>query len=182
MDSRQTLRVRWFVSLSILGLILCVIGATASAVAQPKGAPKELKLGFVDFFSGSAAIFGASGKNAAEWLVDKWNKEGGLLSVPVKMVQIDEAGGPDKQVTEFRRLVLDEQVEAIIGYTSSANCLAVGPVAEELQVLTVVHVCGTRRLTEGQKLTEPGLQAVEATPLERPWRKPLAYARAERCV
>jgi hypothetical protein len=42
--------------------------------AEPKGAPKELKLGFVDFFSGAAAIFGVTGKNAAEWLVDTWNK------------------------------------------------------------------------------------------------------------
>jgi len=120
--------------------------------APPKGAPKELKLGFVDFFSGSAAIFGISGKNAAEWLIDKWNKDGGIRGVPVKMVEVDEAGGPDKQVTEFRRLVLDAKVDAVVGYTSSASCLAIGPVAEELQTLTIVHICGTRRLTEGKKL------------------------------
>jgi branched-chain amino acid transport system substrate-binding protein len=120
--------------------------------APPKGAPKELKLGFVDFFSGSAAIFGISGKNAAEWLIDKWNKDGGIRGVPVKMVEVDEAGGPDKQVTEFRRLVLDAKVDAVVGYTSSASCLAIGPVAEELETLTIVHICGTRRLTEGKKL------------------------------
>jgi len=120
--------------------------------APPKGAPKELKFGFVDFFSGSAAIFGISGKNAAEWLIDKWNKDGGIRGVPVKMVEVDEAGGPDKQVTEFRRLVLDAKVDAVVGYTSSASCLAIGPVAEELQTLTIVHICGTRRLTEGKKL------------------------------
>jgi len=120
--------------------------------APPKGAPKELKLGFVDFFSGSASIFGISGKTTAEWLMDKWNKDGGIRGVPVKLVEVDEAGGPDKQVTEFRRLVLDEKVDAIVGYTSSADCLAIGPVAEELQTLTVVHICGTRRLTEGKKL------------------------------
>jgi branched-chain amino acid transport system substrate-binding protein len=139
------------VSLLTLGLIVCVLCAVASA-APPKGAPKELKLGFVDFFSGSAAIFGISGKNAAEWLLDKWNKDGGIRGVPVKMVEVDEAGGPDKQVTEFRRLVLDAKVDAVVGYTSSASCLAIGPVAEELETLTIVHICGTRRLTEGKKL------------------------------
>jgi len=131
--------------------VVCIIYAAVVA-AQTKGAPKELKLGFVDFFSGSAAIFGVSGKNAAELLVEKWNKEGGIKGVAVKMVEVDENGGPDKQVTEYRRLVLDEKVDAIVGYTSSANCLAIAPLAEELQTLTVVHICGTRRLTEENKL------------------------------
>jgi branched-chain amino acid transport system substrate-binding protein len=85
-------------------------------------------------------------------LVKPKNKEGGIKGVPVKMVEVDENGGPDKQVTEYRRLVLDEKVDAIVGYTSSANCLAIAPLAEELQTLTVVHICGTRRLTEENKL------------------------------
>ena len=142
---------RWWLSLCSIGLVVYLVYAAVVA-AQPKGAPKELKLGFVDFFSGAAAMFGVSGKNAAELLVDKWNKAGGIKGVPVKMVQVDENGGPDKQVTEYRRLVLDEKVDAIVGYTSSANCLAIAPLAEELQTLTVVHICGTRRLTEDNKL------------------------------
>ena len=151
MHRNRQIHTGWRVSIVTLGLMVCVLYAVANA-APPKGAPKELKLGFVDFFSGSASIFGISGKTTAEWLMDKWNKDGGIRGVPVKLVEVDEAGGPDKQVTEFRRLVLDEKVDAIVGYTSSADCLAIGPVAEELQTLTVVHICGTRRLTEGKKL------------------------------
>jgi branched-chain amino acid transport system substrate-binding protein len=140
------------IGLVAIGIMLWAASCAAAAAAPPKGAPKELKLGFVDFFSGSAAVFGVSGKNTAEWMIAKWNADGGIRGVKVRMIQVDEAGGPDKQVTEFRRLVLDEQVDAIIGYTSSANCLAIAPVAEELQTLTIVHICGTRRLTEDKKL------------------------------
>jgi branched-chain amino acid transport system substrate-binding protein len=143
---------RKLMGLVAVGLMLCVAGHMASAATPPKEAPKEVKLGFVDFFSGSAAVFGISGKNTAKWMVDKWNNEGGIRGVKAKLVEVDEAGGPDKQVTEFRRLALDEQVDAIIGYTSSANCLAIAPVAEELQIVTIVHICGTRRLTEDRKL------------------------------
>ena len=142
--------VRWR---SLLAVVLVVLAASVpGAAAPPAGAPAELKLGFVDFLSGPAVLFGASGKNTAEWMVDKWNKEGGIRGVKVKLVIVDEAGGPDKQVTEFRRLVLDEKVHAVAGYTSSATCLAVAPVAEELKMLTVVHICGTRRLTEDRPL------------------------------
>jgi len=151
MSGFQKPYTHWWLSLCSIGLAVCIVYA-AVVTAQTKGAPKELKLGFVDFFSGAAAMFGVSGKNTAELLVDKWNKEGGIKGVPVKMVEVDENGGPDKQVTEYRRLVLDEKVDAIVGYTSSANCLAIAPLAEELQKLTVVHICGTRRLTEENKL------------------------------
>jgi len=143
--------VRSWLSLLAVGLVLFMVFVPATA-APPAGAPAELRLGFVDFLSGAAAMFGVSGKNAAEWLVDKWNKEGGIRGVKIKLASVDEAGGPDKQVTEFRRLVLDEKVHAIVGYTSSASCLAIAPVAEELKMLTVVHICGTRRLTEDKPL------------------------------
>ena len=144
----------WSTALVVLAAAVLLLAAPAphASAATPSGAPAELKIGFVDFFSGPAATFGSPGKNTTEWLVDKWNKEGGIRGVKIKLVMVDESGGPDKQVTEFRRLALDEKVHAIVGYTSSANCLAIGPVAEELKVLTVIHVCGTRRLTEDHKL------------------------------
>jgi branched-chain amino acid transport system substrate-binding protein len=136
----------------VLALVATLAAFALAGAAPPAGAPAELKVGFVDFLSGPAVLFGASGKNTAEWLVDKWNKEGGIRGVKVKLTIVDEAGGPDKQVTEFRRLALDEKVDAVVGITSSATCLAVAPVAEELKVLTVVHICGTRRLTEERQL------------------------------
>ena len=52
---------RWWPSLGSIGLVVCLVYA-AIVAAQTKGAPKELKLGFVDFFSGSAAMFGVSAK------------------------------------------------------------------------------------------------------------------------
>ena len=137
-----------------IGALTFMLMVPVSGLSQgrPPGAPAELKIGFVDFLSGPAVLFGASGKNTAEWLVDKWNKEGGIRGVKVRLTIVDEAGGPDKQVTEFRRLALDEKVDTVVGYTSSATCLAVAPVAEDLKMLTVVHICGTRRLTEERPL------------------------------
>jgi branched-chain amino acid transport system substrate-binding protein len=131
-------------------LILSV--SAPMAVAAPEGAPAELKVAYVDFLSGVAALFGMSTKVTTEYLVDKWNKEGGIRGVPIKVVILDENGGAKKQVTEFRRLVLEEKVDAVVGYTSSANCLAIAPVAEELETLTVMHICGTHRLTEDMDL------------------------------
>lgn len=125
------------------------------AAAQSK--PAELKVGIVSFLSGAAAApFGVPSRNAAEVLIEQINAgradapydAKGIGGVPVRAVYIDEAGGADKQVAELRRLVLDEKVDLVIGYISSADCLAVAPVAEELKKLTVLFDCGTNRIFE----------------------------------
>ena len=151
MRTTFNLRINALLSLIAAGA-MAIIAATPAIAAPLKGAPAELKVAFVDFFSGGAAVFGVSGKGTSEWLVAKWNREGGIRGVPIKLVVVDEGGGPKKQVSELRRLVLDEKVDAVVGYTSSGNCLAIAPVAEKLKILTVVHVCGTHRLTEDNKL------------------------------
>jgi branched-chain amino acid transport system substrate-binding protein len=150
---RKLSKIRTYSLLSLLAAgVMAIAAAAPTAAAPPKGAPAALKVAFVDFFSGGAAVFGAAGKGTTEWLVEKWNKEGGIGGVQIDLVVIDEGGGPKKQVSELRRLVLDEKVDAVVGYTSSGNCLAIAPVAEELKILTVVHICGTHRLTEDNKL------------------------------
>src|SRR6185436_4732554 len=53
-----------------------------------------------------------------------------------------------KQVTEFRNLVERSNVDFVIGYISSGDCLAVAPVAEELKKLTILFDCGTPRIFE----------------------------------
>jgi len=130
---------------------VCVLSAGARA-APPAGAPSELKIGVVAFLSGPASgPFGIPARNAAELWIEKINREGGIGGVKVVPVFTDEAGPADKVVTEFRRLALDEKVSAVMGYISSANCLAVPPVADELKVLTILSDCGTDRVFEEGK-------------------------------
>lgn len=132
-----------------IGLCSFVSGAHAAPVA---GAPAELKIGVVAFLSGPASgPFGIPSRNAAQLWIDKINAEGGIGGVKVVPIFTDEAGPADKVVTEFRRLALDEKVSAVMGYISSANCLAVPPVADELKLLTVLSDCGTDRVFEEGK-------------------------------
>ena len=80
------------------------------------------------------------------------------------MVLLDENGGATKQTEEFRNLVQRQKVDAVIGYISSGDCLAIAPVAEELGVPTVFFDCGTSKVFEVVKnpkfLFRTGLDAV----------------------
>ena len=68
----------------------------------------------------------------------------GINGVEIETVVVDEAGGAGKQVEEFRNLVERQKVDAVIGYISSGDCLAVAPVAEELKALTIFLTAARR--------------------------------------
>ena len=135
--------------------------ATAFAVAAfaplPAAAQDSVKVGIVTFLSGPAAgPFGVPARNAAEIVIQQINEgkapkpyaEKGFGGAKIEPVVIDEAGSSTVQVTEFRNLVQRANVDLVIGYVSSGNCLAVAPVAEELKKLTVFFDCGTPRIFE----------------------------------
>ena len=132
------------------------LAALATLLAVPaSNAQQPIKLGIVTFISGPAAgPFGVPARNAAELTVEMLNAGKvpaphagkGFGGSPIELVIIDEAGGPQKQVTEFRNLA--PRVDLVIGYISSGDCLAIAPVAEELKKLTVLFDCGTPRIFE----------------------------------
>ena len=128
-----------------------------SAGAPRRDERKTIRIGFVTFLSGPAAgPFGVPAKMAAEAIVESLNagkapppyNTKGFGGTPVELVIIDEAGGTTKQVSEFRNLVERQDVDFVIGYISSGDCLAIAPVAEEMKKLTVLFDCGTPRVFE----------------------------------
>ena len=130
--------------------------AVAGGMAQAQEA-KPVKIGIVTFLSGSAAgPFGVPARNGFEITIESLNAGSmpapyaskGFGGAPLEAVWVDEAGGTTKQVSELRNLVQRQNVDLVIGYISSGDCLAVAPVAEELKKLTVLFDCGTPRIFE----------------------------------
>jgi branched-chain amino acid transport system substrate-binding protein len=131
--------------------------ALALAGIAPLAAAQNIKIGVVTFLSGPAAApFGVPAKNAAEFVVEELNAgkgpapygKKGFGGATLETVIIDEAGSTTTQVTEFRNLVQRHNVDVVIGYVSSGNCLAIAPVAEELKKLINFFDCGTPRIFE----------------------------------
>lgn len=155
--------------LSAIALALAV-GASSSAVAAENG---KFRIGIVTFLSGAAAgPFGVPAANAAKLTVEALNNgkvpapygKKGINGVEIETVIIDEAGGATKQAEEFRNLIQRQKVDAVIGYISSGDCLAIAPAAEELGVPTIFFDCGTSKVFDTVKnpkyLFRTGLDAV----------------------
>lgn len=139
-------------------LAASIFAAAALLLSPLAGAQdKPIRIGLVTFLSGPAAgPFGVPARIAAEAIVESLNagkapapyNARGFAGTPVELVIIDEAGGAAKQVAEFRNLVQRQNVDFVVGYISSGDCLAIAPVAEELKMLTVLFDCGTPRVFE----------------------------------
>jgi branched-chain amino acid transport system substrate-binding protein len=113
-------------SLLLPGALLALAAAVAGPIAAQE---KPLRIGVVTFVSGPAAgPFGVPARNAAELTAEMLNAGKvpapytgkGIGGRPVELVVIDEAGGPQKQVTELRNLA--PRVDLVIGYISSGDC------------------------------------------------------------
>ncbi len=117
--------------------------------AQP-AKPKAVRVAVVTFFSGSGTISGVPQANFAKMTIDEINKAGGIAGVPLDAQYVDETGGPAKNVTVLRQLAT-QHFDALIGYISSADCLAVAPVADQLHQLTIFSGCTTDALFQGHQ-------------------------------
>ena len=130
-------------------LLLSALMFSGVALAQQK--PAELKVGITTFLSGPASVFGVPAKAAAEIMIDDLNAKGGIGGVKITPIFIDEGLGADKMLSEYRRVVQDQDVRTMISAISSGNCNIVAPVAEDLKVLNIMWDCGTEKLLEEKK-------------------------------
>jgi branched-chain amino acid transport system substrate-binding protein len=135
---------------------LACIAGQMPGFADAAYAQEKIKIGFVFFLSGPGAAYGLHARDGAKLIVEALNagtvpapyNKVGINGLQIDPVYADEAGGAQKQLAEYRRLVEREQVEMVIGYNSSGDCNAIAPVAEELRVLTNFFHCGNPQLFE----------------------------------
>jgi branched-chain amino acid transport system substrate-binding protein len=140
--------------LSQLGVTVGAVAAGATATVpllskaeraeaqEVKGAGKipdtPYKVGHMTFFTGPAAVLGEPSYKGHILAAEEINAQGGLLGRrKIETVKADEAAGTDANVKEMRRMKLSEKVDLFTGIISSGNTPALGPVAEELKLLTI---------------------------------------------
>ncbi len=137
-----------------------LLAAAVGLAAVPSLAQETFKIGIVSFLSGQAAeSFGVPAVNGAKVLVEAFNKgqapapynKVGFGGMQIEALYVDEAGGATKQVQEMRNLYERDKVDAVVGYVSSGDCLAVAPVAEEMKKFLILYDCGTPRIFEENK-------------------------------
>src|SRR5512145_1666274 len=112
---------------------VAAVGAPAVVSAQTrKGVPSDpVKIGVLAIRAGIAAPVGAAGLRGTEWWAERVNKAGGILGRKVQLV-VEEETTPKDTVERYRKLILQDKVEIVLGGISTGVTLALAPVAEDL--------------------------------------------------
>src|SRR5947209_3215634 len=110
----------------------------ATAPAKGKIPDTPFKTGHMTFLTGPAAVLGEPSMKGHILAAEEINAQGGLLGKrKIETITADEAAGTDANVKELRRMKLSEKIDMFTGVISSGNSPALGPVAEELGLLTI---------------------------------------------
>ncbi|OGK76990.1 MAG: hypothetical protein A2X52_22255 [Candidatus Rokubacteria bacterium GWC2_70_16] len=110
-----------------------VVGFPGAVRAQARpGVPATpVKIGVLPIRAGIAAPVGAAGLRGTEWWAERVNRSGGILGRPVQLV-VEEESNPKDTVERFRKLVLQDKVDIVLGGISTGVTLALGQAAEEM--------------------------------------------------
>ena len=115
---------------SILAAVVVVMALAINAHAERK----EYRIGAIFATSGGAAMLGEPEKLTVEMLVEELNAKGGIAGVPVKVFLYDTEGDPTKAHSNTKKLIDKDEVDVIIGPTTSGESLAIADLVEQEKV------------------------------------------------
>src|ERR1700746_2374239 len=111
----------------------------AAEPAKGKIPDTPFKTGHMTFLSGPGAVLGEPSLKGHTLAAEEINAQGGYLGKrKIEIVKADEAAGTDANVKELRRMKLTENIDLFTGVISSGNSPALGPVCEELNLLSII--------------------------------------------
>jgi branched-chain amino acid transport system substrate-binding protein len=133
--------------MKVTHILTAVISAALFALGAPTQAADSIKIGTFLAVTGPAAFLGDPELKTLQLYVDEINQQGGLLGKPVELIHYDTGGNAKEAVSFFKRLVKKDQVDVIIGGSSSGESLAVMPLAEEEEI-PFISMAGAVKIIE----------------------------------
>lgn len=127
---------------------LAIVVATPVVLLSGPSRADVVKIGFPTCLSGAGATYGKSTSNATQMAVDELNKAGGVDGHTFAMVFADGKCSPREATLAAEKLVINDEVNALVGAVASSASLAVKAVAEREHVPMVEGVAGSNALTQ----------------------------------
>ena len=123
----------------IISLVLVLIIVLASMTACTGGSKEVeiVKIAVAAPQTGDYAEYGNGFKNAVELMVDKWNKDGGVLGKQIELVVYDDKNSGEEAATIAEKIATDKDIVGVIGHFASGVCMAASPTYQEMKVINI---------------------------------------------
>ncbi|PJB31777.1 MAG: amino acid ABC transporter substrate-binding protein [Deltaproteobacteria bacterium CG_4_9_14_3_um_filter_65_9] len=116
-------------------------------MARSGVAGDTIKVGFVDTYTGPATTFTNDVLDGFKMAAEKINAKGGVLGKKIAWVTRDDKFKPDIGLTMAKELILNENVDLLVGTINSATALAVSDLAKKEKIPFLVTFSKSDKIT-----------------------------------
>src|SRR5690242_14319820 len=128
---------------------MAVLGLAAGADAQQK----KIKIGVIYDLTGPFAGAGSELQyTGAKIMMDYFIKQGGVEGYQIEPVYADSQSKPDVAINEATRLIEKENVDMVLGFYSSAQCVPVAAKVEQFKKFMWITTCISSAVLENRNL------------------------------
>lgn len=128
-----------------LVLVLILITSLVSGCGNSES--KDIKIGMVYELTGNTASYGTSAANGAKLAFKEINAKGGILGKQIQLVTADNKGEPSESTNAMSKVITQDKVVAVTGFTVSSCGIAGSAVAEANKIPFVAAATVNPRVT-----------------------------------
>ncbi|MDQ6744298.1 MAG: ABC transporter substrate-binding protein [Candidatus Dormibacteraeota bacterium] len=114
-----------------------------------------IRIGYSGALTGQSQLYGHAISQSAKLAADDLNAKGGINGYKVEADVLDDGTTVDKAASNTRQLILQDNVKALLGPVTSAQCQATSLIAKQSKVLTMDATCNSYQLTTEPDLLNP---------------------------
>ena len=133
--------------LKLLSLALGGMLVTGLLAGCGGSASKDIKIGVVYELTGNTASFGTAAANGAKLAFKEINASGGVLGKQIQTVVADNKGEPSESSNAMTKVISQDKVIAVTGFTTSSNGIAGSAVAEANKIPFVAAATTNPKVT-----------------------------------
>ena len=125
----------------LAGVVLLIPGGGAGA-AEAGVADNEVLIGQSGVLSGPLGSLGLELQEGANLYIDRVNAAGGVHGRRIRLLSMDDAYDPKRTVENTRKMIEQDKVFALFGYSGTPTTLAVLPLVEQHRVPLIAPFTG----------------------------------------
>ena len=119
-----------------------LVASAIAGTALAGGHGKEIKIGVIYDYTGPLAAGGSSLQAfGAKAIIDHMNEIGGVEGYKINAIYADAQSKPDVAINEATRLIEQENVDMLLGFYSSAQCVPVSAKVDQMKKFMWITTC-----------------------------------------
>jgi branched-chain amino acid transport system substrate-binding protein len=150
--ARSWTRASALAAAAVMLLAACAGNNTTTGQTNFKGTKK---VGYSGALTGQSQLYGHAISQSLKMAADDINNRGGVNGFRIDVEIQDDATTVDQAVNNTKQMILQDNVVAMIGPVTSAQCQAASPISKQNRTLYVAATCNSYQLTTQPSLLNP---------------------------